>query len=226
MSDQLDTAATLGWITRFITTVTAHADELTDLDRRSGDGDFGTNITSALGRASDTLASSTPDTVLDVFTALVHSFLRHTGGTSGPLFGMWFREFALVSKDRATLDLAALAVATSSGLATVQRLGNAAVGDKTMVDAIAPAASTLNSAASQALGLTPALRSAAASARAGAEHTATILARRGRASYVGDASMGVTDPGALTIALFYESAVSVADAGGADALASLPTTNS
>lgn len=224
MSDQLDAAATLSWITKFIATVDAHADELTDLDRRSGDGDFGTNITSALGRASDALGAS--ETVLDVFTALVHSFLRHTGGTSGPLFGMWFREFALVSKDRATLDVGALAVATSSGLATVQRLGKAAVGDKTMVDAIAPAAEALTSAKSKDATLSDALRSAAASARAGAAHTATILARRGRASYVGEASMGVTDPGALTIALFYESAVSVGGSGSADALASLPTKNS
>lgn len=203
MVDTLDTAGAASWITAFSGAVESHADELTDLDRRCGDGDFGANARSAVGQARTALADRRPASVGEVFDAVSAAFLG-IGGTSGPLFGMWFREFAKVSADRESVDLQELSGAAEAGLAAVQRLGGASVGDKTMVDAMAPAVDALASTRDGGQGLAAALTAAAAAARGGAESTAELVARRGRASYVGEVARGVLDPGAVTVALFFE----------------------
>src|SRR4051812_6007836 len=182
----LDAAAARAWVDAFADAVDARRDELTELDRRSGDGDFGANVSAALGRAR--AAAAEADSTGAVFAALSKAFLA-AGGTSGPLFGMLFRELARAD------DLAAGATA---GLEAVQRLGGAQGGDKTMVDALAPPAE----APARGEGPAP----AAPEARAGGEATADLVARRGRASYVGEAARGVHDPGAVTVALFFEAA--------------------
>jgi dihydroxyacetone kinase-like protein len=147
-----------------------------------------------------------PASVGDPFDGASTGFLR-TGGTSGPLFGMWFRAFAQAGADRAAIDLDELAAAAEEGLAAVRRLGGAEVGDKTMVDALAPAVGALLAGAEDGAELEAALSAAAVAARAGAEATADLVARRGRASYVGEVARGVIDPGAVTAALFFEAAV-------------------
>ena len=108
---------------------------------------------------------------------------------------------------RPAIGLAELAAGAEAGLAGIQRLGGAQPGDKTMVDAMAPAAEALAAAAASARRSPRGLAAAAAAARAGARGDGAMLARRGRASYVGEASRGVMDPGALTVALFFESAL-------------------
>lgn len=186
------------WVRRFEERTRAHRDELTELDRRCGDGDFGTNVCAALARAVDRL-----DSVDGAFAVLSDAFLN-TGGTSGPLFGTWFRGFA---DELSTVDLTvgSLAAGAGQGLASVQRFGGARVGDKTMVDAMVPAVEALR-AAEPGGSVAGALREAARAARSGALATASLIARRGRASYVGAAGTGVMDPGALAVALFFESA--------------------
>src|SRR4051812_28551304 len=182
----LETEAVRAWVDSFADAVEARRDELSELDRRSGDGDFGTNVAAALARARSGAAGA--DSAAGVFAAVSKAFLA-AGGTSGPLFGMFFRELGRAD------DLAAGAAA---GLEAVQRLGGAQVGDKTMVDALSPAAAALARGDS--------LADAARAARAGADSTADLVARRGRASYVGEAARGVLDPGAVTVALFFEAA--------------------
>jgi dihydroxyacetone kinase-like protein len=194
----------LAWTGRFIEAVRHGDEELTELDRRAGDGDFGTNMRFALRRAADLLDGGAPDSAAGVFTALSEGFLR-TGGTSGPLFGMWFREFAKASVGR-EVTTAVLAGAAAAAVATVRRLGRAEVGHKTMVDAMVPAAEALRAAAHRDAEVAEALRRAAAAAREGAESTRDLVAVRGRASYVGEHARGVVDPGALTVALFFEAA--------------------
>ncbi len=194
----IDAAAARAWAEAFMAAVDEQAAELNELDRRSGDGDFGSNVEAAVARARARLEGA--GSVAGVFEAFSGAFLD-TGGTSGPLYGMWFRALARAATDEA-IGLAALAAGTADGLATVQRLGRAEVGDKTMVDAMAPAAYALADAGELAEGL----RAAARAAREGAASTEAIAARRGRASYVGDVARGVLDPGAVTVALFFESA--------------------
>jgi dihydroxyacetone kinase-like protein len=150
------------------------------------------------------LLSNSAATPAGAFLALSDGFLN-TGGTSGPLFAMWFRGPADAAADSPVLTLDRFVTGSEAGLTAVQRLGKARVGDKTMVDGIAPALVALRSAAADGLDLAAAVGSAALAARSGALATAGQLARRGRASYVGAAAKGVVDAGALAVALFYES---------------------
>ena len=133
-----------------------------------------------------------------MFARVSEGFLD-TGGTSGPLLGMWFRELSKATAHSA--DAGALAAGVAAGVAAVQRLGQAQVGDKTMVDAMLPAAEAMTGQ-----DLDADLAAAARAARTGAASTQKLRARRGRASYVGDVAVGVLDPGAVTVALFFESA--------------------
>jgi dihydroxyacetone kinase-like protein len=139
------------------------------------------------------------DSASAVFARVSEGFLD-TGGTSGPLLGMWFRELSKATAQSA--DAAALAAGVAAGVATVQRLGQAQVGDKTMVDAMLPAAEAMTGQ-----DLKADLAAAARAARTGAASTQELRARRGRASYLGDVAVGVLDPGAVTVALFFESAL-------------------
>jgi phosphoenolpyruvate---glycerone phosphotransferase subunit DhaL len=203
----LDAAATRAWVDAFVAELTARREALGDLDRRSGDGDYGNNLKTALDKIEAALATADPSLPGAPFTAISTAFLG-TGGTSGPLYGMWFRGLGQLAEERGGLDLAALAESTAAGLASVQRLGQAEVGDKTMVDAMAPAVAALTAAAEAGEELDAGLTAAARAAREGAEGTAGMLARRGRASYVGEVARGVVDPGAATVALFFEAALS------------------
>lgn len=201
--DGFTATETLSWITRFHDQVAARVDEFTELDRAAGDGDFGDNILGALDHARSALGESAPQTPAGVFTVVSESFLGHSGGTSGALFGMWFRHFARATAPDRLLGAPELLEATGEGLAKIQSLGGAEIGDKTMVDALAPAREALSAAVEQDQPLTAAFERAAQQAQAAAEKTAELLANKGRASYVGEVSRGVPDPGALAMALFY-----------------------
>lgn len=184
------------WVRRYIARVVTGHEELTELDRRAGDGDFGDNLLGSVRRAEESLADGTP-----AFAALAGAF-RAAGGTSGPLFGMWYRGFARIAGEPLTAD--AVASAARQGLDSVRRAAGAEVGDNTMVDAMAPAVAALEAAGGDVDG---AVLAAAEAARAGAESTVGLLGRRGRSSYVGDHAKGVMDPGALAVAWFFEAAV-------------------
>jgi dihydroxyacetone kinase-like protein len=199
----LDGDAVRAWVGGFAVTFRAARPELDELDRQSGDGDFGSNLLSAIDRIEDELEGDPGAGAGEVFATVSKAFM-HAGGTSGPLFGVWFREFARASAEAGGLDRGGLARAISGGLAAVESLGHARPGDKTMVDAIAPAADALVRSAGELRELSDDLADAAAAARAGAEETAGLIARRGRASYVGEASRGVCDPGAVAVAMFFE----------------------
>jgi dihydroxyacetone kinase-like protein len=161
-------------------------------------------VRSALGKVAGQIAASDPQLPGEVFEAVSLGFLD-TGGTSGPLFGMWFRALGRAQSGPATTT-ASLRDGVQAGTATVQRLGRAEVGDKTMVDALVPAGEALDQAVQDGLGPSAALAAAARAADEGARSTVDLLARRGRASYVGEVARGVLDPGAATVALFFAAA--------------------
>jgi dihydroxyacetone kinase-like protein len=206
--DAIDGAFARRWVTEFIARFQSEAKVLADLDRQAGDGDFGANLGSALRRAQGLLDRDDPRTFAEVFFAVAKGFLN-TGGTSGPLFGMWFREIAKATGGE-PVTAAALAEGVANGLATIQRLAGAQVGDSTMVDAIAPAAAALQASRTDGSAVHEALSAAAEAAATGAESTRDLLASRGRASYVGEVARGVLDPGAVAVALFFAAAVTAA----------------
>jgi len=206
------------WLRSFAASFRAQRAELDDLDRRSGDGDFATNLLPAIDSV-DAALETPPPSAGEALATLAWAFMQ-AGGTSGPLFGVWFRALARAATAAGSLDAAALAVGGQAGLDAVVALGGAAPGDKTMVDAMAPAAAAVAAAVQAGGNLAQALGAAAAAAREGAEATAGLLARRGRASYVGEVARGVTDPGAAAVALFFEAgrrALSERDGAGAPA---------
>ncbi|GAA1096701.1 hypothetical protein GCM10009577_18380 [Streptomyces javensis] len=206
--------AVMDWMTRFAATVRSVEPELTALDQKAGDGDFGANLVTGMDgvrRALDALAAGAgnggsrrgPDAPLD---AAARVFLDDVGGTSGPLFGLLFQELAdALGMAADPPGTAALALGTAAGTAAIQRVGEAEVGDKTMVDALVPAARALASCEPTA-DPAHALHVAAVAAHRGARSTTDLRARRGRASYTGDHSRGVPDPGALAVALLFASA--------------------
>lgn len=192
-----DTAPERAVLDRFAEIVSQGRDNLTRLDQLVGDGDFGDNLLGGVKRA---LALA--DSGIEGMSALAQAFLDDVGGTSGPLFGLLFQQLATVTwPDGDATDPHAVAAAATSGLAAIHRVGGAEVGDCTLVDALAPAAGALD-AATRDSAESP-FTAAAEAAIEGALSTASLLPRRGRASYVGDHALGVPDPGALGVALLF-----------------------
>ncbi|NNG17984.1 DAK2 domain-containing protein [Naumannella sp. ID2617S] len=192
-TDEAADRAAAEWVERFVARAGERADELGELDRRAGDGDFGANLRTALNRFSDEYAEDAGSAVV----ALSRAYAA-TGGTSGPLLALWLRTLA----PGISGDVAAFAEALELATRRVQELGGAEAGDKTMVDAMLPAVAAARSAADQGQDRGHSIRAAADAAEQAARGTAELVAGRGRGSYVGEAGRGVVDPGALLIALF------------------------
>lgn len=176
------------------------APALGDLDRRAGDGDFGDNVRLAMKNLGRELEGGEPADYRGWVTAMSRAWLG-VGGTSGPLFGMFYRDLARAAGDGEVPDLPALAEVLEAGQAVIQKYGEAEVGDRTMVDALAPAVTALREAAGSGADAVHALGAAEKAAIDAAKGTAELTARRGRASYVGDSAKGVMDPGACAMAL-------------------------
>lgn len=259
------------WVRAFAASAASTEAELTSLDQRVGDGDFGANLlagvqaalrllteagaggaaavgvaapgpavagtgdsqglTAAAGasqsrsfltRGGGTVGADSPSpgggphvptAAAWPLNAAASAFLDEVGGTSGPLFGLLFQELALAvaatdgrgDRSGGSDPTAALALGVGRGLAAIQRVGEASVGDKTLVDALAPAAAALQA---EPAGSDPreALGRAADAAWEGVRSTARLTARRGRASYLGDRAAGVPDPGAMGVGLLFTAA--------------------
>ena len=203
MMTTLNVGDALAWIARFAGEAEDQFDALTDLDRLVGDGDFGMNLRSGLRSAVRRIDQDPPSDPGGAFARVSDAFLD-TGGTSGPLLGLWFGRIGTVSGNSVTAT--DFASALNEATAAVQRLGNAQVGHKTMVDAMVPAAAALSDSAATGATVFAALEAAADAAQRGAESTRSMLARRGRATYVGEHARGVEDPGAAAIAMFFDAA--------------------
>ncbi|MYU01577.1 MULTISPECIES: dihydroxyacetone kinase subunit DhaL [unclassified Streptomyces] len=203
---------TSGWMRRFAEAAHDGQPLLTALDQQVGDGDFGVNLTAGVDAARPRL-DRLPDRGADPSAPLLataEAFLDEVGGTSGPLFGLLLHSLAAaIAADG--LTTAALADGFASGLAAIQRVGGAGPGDKTLVDALAPATDVLRSTDPSAPAA-DALAAAAASAWDGVAATARLRARMGRSSYLGERTEGIPDPGAVGVALL----LSCAQAGRPD----------
>lgn len=146
-SSALDGERTRDWAGRFAESVYATEAELTALDQQAGDGDFGANLAAGVGAAGPLLdrvgASAGPAEYLG---ALATAFLDEVGGTSGPLFGLLFQAMGRAAGPGPELTTEALGEGAAEGLAAIRRVGDASPGDKTLVDALAPAADALRAA--------------------------------------------------------------------------------
>jgi phosphoenolpyruvate---glycerone phosphotransferase subunit DhaL len=192
----------IAWLTAAEAAVGEHADYLTQLDAAIGDGDHGINMTRGFAAVGKALAAQGSDLPPDRVLILAGKTLVSTvGGASGPLWGSAFRAAGRSMAGAETADGAALADALDAALAAIVDLGAASPGDKTMVDAIAPANQALRERLEAGGSLAEATAAAAEAAEAGAQATVPMQARKGRASYLGERSVGHQDPGATSAAL-------------------------
>ena len=195
----MNTAVFRAWIISAAEVIEANRDHLTQLDAAIGDADHGINL--ARGFAAVTAAidgASSPGAVLTVTGS---TLISKVGGASGPLYGVAFRRAGKALGTAPEADLPALGRALEAALAGVQQLGAAREGDKTMVDALAPATRAFGKAIADGAPAADALSALAAAAEAGAAATVSMQARKGRASYLGPRSVGHEDPGAASTAL-------------------------
>lgn len=196
----------LDWMRRTSQLVDAHRDELVELDRRIGDGDHGENLARGFRAVLARLeAAPPPALVSDVLLVAATTIMSTVGGASGPLYGTAFLRAARVTA-RESLDTQGVVAMLEACLDGVLQRGGAVAGDKTMVDAWAPAAEAAAAAANGGGGPVEVLRAATRAAREGAEASAGLTAVKGRASFLGERSVGVADPGAMSTVLIVEAA--------------------
>ncbi|MBM7813193.1 dihydroxyacetone kinase subunit DhaL [Saccharothrix algeriensis] len=181
--------------------VAEHREELVRLDREIGDGDHGENLNRGFAALAPRLAEEAPGTPGAVLELTATTLVSQVGGAAGPLFGTAFRRAAVAVGGVAELDARAVAAALQAALEGVVARGKAAVGDKTMVDALTPAVAAAESVAATGGDVAAVLSAAAQAAEQGAESTVPLVARKGRASYLGERSAGHLDPGARSTAL-------------------------
>ncbi|MEY2848081.1 MAG: hypothetical protein RI885_746 [Actinomycetota bacterium] len=206
----------VAWIELMDDRLVHQAEWLTELDSAIGDGDHGINLARGFAVLSERLSDAGP-TDLDGILELCSTTLVSTvGGAGGALYGTFFRRMANGSAGYSRLDAATLAGILGAGVEGVTSRGMAQVGDKTMVDALVPCRLALGSAADRGDSLSAALEAAAAAADAGRESTRPLVARRGRASYLGSRSADHLDPGAASTALLVRA---LSDSWNASALA-------
>jgi dihydroxyacetone kinase-like protein len=190
------------WLDEASAAIAAEADRLTQLDSAIGDGDHGVNLTRGFRAVTEALDRDGDGMPPGRQLILAGKTLVSTvGGASGPLWGMALRRAGRALGDAGALDASALADALDAALAGVVELGAAEPGDKTMVDALVPAARAVRAAVTEGAPLEDALASAASAAAEGARATVPMQARKGRASYLGERSIGHEDPGAASTAL-------------------------
>ena len=190
------------WMEEASAAITANAERLTQLDSAIGDGDHGHNLTRGFKAVVEALATGGDDLVPGRRLILAgKTLVSKVGGASGPLWGTALRRAGRSVGDADTLDGPALADALDAALAGVVELGAAEPGDKTMVDALTPATHVLRAEVEAGQPLAAAVAAAAEAAAEGARSTVPLQARKGRASYLGERSIGHEDPGAASTAL-------------------------
>ena len=195
----IDAAAIRDALNRVRRTIDRHAAALTRLDAALGDGDHGDNLAIGFRAVEDLLASLPPETPPgDLLRAVGHRLVAAVGGASGPLYGTAFIEAGFRAGSASVIDgrlAAAMLAAAAEGLA---RRGRCAVGDKTILDTLHPAATALTAATSSGAEGPAAARATAAAARTGMRSTRPLVARRGIALRLGERSVGHLDPGAVS----------------------------
>ncbi|WP_431921417.1 dihydroxyacetone kinase subunit DhaL [Amycolatopsis tucumanensis] len=179
--------------------IAEHRAELIELDRAIGDGDHGENMNRGFQAVVAALDSGVPETPGGVLKLAATTLISKVGGAAGPLYGTAFLRASTVVSNQPELGAAEVVAALRAGLEGVQARGKAVEGDKTMVDALLPAVAAAEKAGGGDVAVV--LSAAAEGAATGAESTVDLVARKGRASYLGERSAGHLDPGARSTAL-------------------------
>lgn len=206
MTRDLDVLALAGWVRRFSELVSDHKQQLTQLDSAIGDADHGSNLDRGMQAAVAAVDAGSFATPADLFKKVGMTLVSTVGGASGPLYGTLFLRFGTAAGTGESLDGPGFAAALRAGLDGVVARGKAEAGDKTMFDALSPAVDALDASLAAGTSLSEALTAASDAADKGRDATIPLLARKGRASYLGERSVGHQDPGATSVALLVAAA--------------------
>jgi dihydroxyacetone kinase-like protein len=195
-------ATVTAWMGEIAESVKAERDYLTQLDAAIGDGDHGINMDRGFSAVQKALAEQDMDVPPGrILIAAGKTLVSTVGGASGPLWGAAFRRAGRTLGDAPEWDAEQLCEALDAAREGVVDLGAAAPGDKTMVDALTPAVEAMRASLDAGAGLQAAVTAAAEAAEHGARATVPLQARKGRASYLGERSIGHQDPGATSVVL-------------------------
>jgi dihydroxyacetone kinase-like protein len=192
----------MDWMRRFAGEMGEHRQELVRLDTAIGDGDHGTNMDRGMRKALEKLDGAEQADPGAVLKTVAMALVSSVGGAAGPLYGTLFLQMGTALAGQEDVDLAGWTEAWRKGLEGVQARGKAQAGDKTMVDALIPAIAALEGASDLGEGL----RAATQAAEEGMRATTPLVARKGRASYLGERSKDHQDPGATSTYYLFKSA--------------------
>ncbi len=196
----------VAWINTFAATVRDQKEYLTALDSAIGDADHGINMDRGFQAVIAKLPGPPNRDIGAAFKTVGMTLVSTVGGASGPLYGTFFLQLGAATAGREAIGLDDLVTALDAGVAGIQRLGKAEPGDKTMVDALLPARDALREAAASGASLEDALTRTVGAAEQGMLATTPLVARKGRASYLGERSAGHQDPGATSSYLLLKAA--------------------
>ena len=210
----LDAAWAQRWIELAAADIAEQRDYLVDLDRAIGDGDHGENMDRGFKAALEALGQAQPASVAEALKTVAKTLMSTVGGAAGPLYGTAFLRASKAAGD-GELDGAGAAAVIAGALEGIQARGKATTGEKTMVDAWTPALEAARAAAESGSDAAAVFEAAATAAEAGAASTEPMRATKGRASYLGERSIGHLDPGAVSTSLILRAAARAA--GEADA---------
>lgn len=191
------------FVTDYAAVVHEHRQELIDLDSAIGDADHGENLDRGFRAVVERLPDPAEATPAEVLKAVATALVSKVGGAAGPLYGTAFLRAATAVDGQESLDDGAVLAALDAAVGGVRQRGKSDVGDKTMLDALVPAVDAARTAIDGGATLGEALSAAARAAAEGAEATIPLVARKGRASYLGERSAGHKDPGATSTALLF-----------------------
>ncbi|MDN6428942.1 MAG: dihydroxyacetone kinase subunit L [Propionibacterium sp.] len=201
----IDATWALDWIARSQVVLAENRERLIDLDRQIGDGDHGENMDRGFSAVEKVLSAEPPTDVPGVLKVVAKTLMSTVGGAAGPLYGTAFLRAAKAAPE-GVLDAQDVAALLAAALEGIQARGKAEPGDKTMVDAWAPAVAAAREIADGGGSPEEVLDAAARAAADGAQSTEPLRARKGRASYLGERSMGHLDPGAVSSQLILAAA--------------------
>jgi len=199
----------LAWLRALTAVFAENKDRLTDLDAAIGDADHGINMDRGFSAVAAELERDPPADIAAALKAAALTLMRTVGGAAGPLYGTFFLRASAACAGLGELTPESWAAAFSQGVEGVRQRGKAEPGDKTMLDALAPAAAAMREALVQGRGLAEALSRAERAAEAGMAATLPMQARKGRASYLGERSIGHQDPGATSAYLLARTAAAL-----------------
>ena len=203
---QVTLPALLAWLDRLQAVYSENQAYLTDLDAAIGDADHGSNLERGFTTVKQELRKSSPADISSALKTVAMTLIRTVGGASGPLYGTFFLRAGAVCAGKTELSPADLAVFFQAGIEGIQQRGKAVPGDKTMLDTLLPALAAMQQALTGGADLAGMLQAGAIAAEAGMQATIPLLARKGRASYLGERSIGHQDPGATSACLMIKTA--------------------